>query len=82
MTLDTNFIYPKLIRMFFANAIVDEDIPAIISFIKRKMTFLSEQYISDWLNLSLSRPSVFSSNKLVICAKPNQGSSTCISIQK
>lgn len=51
--------------MFFANIFINEDIPTITSFDKGKMIILSEQYFSDWLNLSVSGPRVFSGNKIM-----------------
>lgn len=65
VTLDTNFIYPRFIRIFFANFVIDEDIPTITSFVKGKMIIINEQYLSKWLNLSLLGLRVFSGNKLV-----------------
>lgn len=62
VTLDANFIYTRLIHMFFANIIINEDISNIINFVKEKMIILSDHYLSNWL---ISRPRVFSGTKLI-----------------
>lgn len=63
--LDVEFIYHRLIRMFFTNAIIDNDILAITSLVNGKMIINNKQYLSEWLNLSLSASRVFSINKLL-----------------
>lgn len=66
VTPDADFIYSWLIHKFFANAIIDEDIPTVTSFVKGNMIILSELHLNDWLDLNLSRPKVFSGNKQAI----------------
>lgn len=51
--------------MFFANDVIDEDIPIITSFVKGRMIIITKQYLSDWLSLSLTGLRVFYKNKLV-----------------
>lgn len=65
VTLDTDFIYLRLIHMFFANVIIDEHILAITCFVKGRMIIIGKQYLNDQLNLSLPGLRVFSGNKLV-----------------
>lgn len=65
VTFDADFIYLSLNLYVLYKCHIDKDIPVVTSFIKGKMIILNEQYLSNWLNFSLSRPKVVSSNKLV-----------------
>lgn len=59
VTSKIDYIYPRLMCLFFVNVIVNKEIPKITSYIKGKIIVLNGQYLSEWLNLSLKSPKVF-----------------------
>lgn len=66
VSLNVDFVYPRLVRLFFANAVIGRTIPEIFNFIKGKHIMLNEKYLNDFLKFKMNGPRTLLGNKLII----------------